>query len=151
MVSSSPSKMAMGWFTGTWSVPSATSSLPMRPSSTASTSMVALSVSISAMMSPDLTSSPSFTCHLASLPVSMVGESCGMRISVVMSDVQDAGGHGLFPMFAIEQCDPGDSYCALIEAAHIHAEAIRLGARHVEALYSAHGAKPVLSGSGVEG
>src|SRR5690242_18623854 len=136
MVSSSPSKMAMGWFTGTWSVPSATRSWPIRPSSTASTSMVALSVSISAMMSPDLTSSPSFTCHLASLPVSMVGESCGMRISVVISDVQDASGHGLFPVSAVEQYDPSHVYRALVEAAHIDAETIRLGARHVEALYS---------------
>src|SRR5512147_1823887 len=142
--------MAMGWFTGTWSVPSATSSFSIRPSSTASTSMVALSVSISAMMSPDLTSSPSLTCHLASLPTSMVGESCGMRISVVISDVQDASGHGLFPVPAVEQGNAHDAHGAIVEAAHIHAETVRLGTRHVEALYSAHGAKMVLRGAGVE-
>jgi hypothetical protein len=44
--------------------------------------MVALSVSISAMMSPALTVWPSLTSHLASLPSSMVGESAGIRISV---------------------------------------------------------------------
>src|SRR5665213_1330491 len=52
----------------------------MRPSSTASNSIVALSVSISARMSPDFTVSPSLTSHLASLPSSIVGESAGMRI-----------------------------------------------------------------------
>src|SRR5512143_3139507 len=148
--SSSLISKAMGWFTGTWSVPSGSSSFSIRPSSTASTSMVALSVSISAMTSPDLTISPSFTCHLASLPTSMVGESCGMRISIVMSDVQDAGRHGFFPVLAVKQGNPHDAYGALVEAAHVHAEAIRLGAGHVEALYSAYGAKSMLSGAGVE-
>src|SRR5690606_20374023 len=52
--------------------------LPMVPSSTASTSMVALSVSISAMTSPEETLSPSLTCHLARVPSSMVGDSAGM-------------------------------------------------------------------------
>ena len=66
--------------TATPSVPSATRILPILPSSTASNSIVALSVSISAMMSPDLTVSPSFFSHLASLPSSIVGESAGMRI-----------------------------------------------------------------------
>jgi len=54
----------------------------MRPSSTASNSIVALSVSISARISPDFTESPSLTSHLASLPSSIVGESAGMRICV---------------------------------------------------------------------
>src|SRR5215472_759790 len=67
------------------SAPSGTSSLPIRPSSTASNSIVALSVSISARMSPEWTSSPSFTSHLASLPSSIVGDSAGMRISIDMS------------------------------------------------------------------
>ena len=51
---SSPStkSSAIGVLTGTSSVPSATRILPTVPSSTASTSMVALSVSISAMTSP---------------------------------------------------------------------------------------------------
>src|SRR3546814_17298268 len=51
-----------------------------RSSSTASTSIVALSVSISAMTSPELTSSPSLTSHLASLPSVIVGERAGIRI-----------------------------------------------------------------------
>ena len=82
-VSPSPSRVAMGALTFTPSAPSGTSSLPIRPSSTASNSIVALSVSISARMSPDLTVSPSLTSHLASLPSSIVGESAGMRICVV--------------------------------------------------------------------
>src|SRR3569833_2300934 len=64
--------------TFTLSVPSGTTILPILPSSTASTSMVALSVSISAITSPEETLSPSLTCHLASLPSSIVGESAGM-------------------------------------------------------------------------
>src|SRR5438067_5972056 len=56
----------------------------MRPSSTASNSIVALSVSISASTSPEWTSSPSLTSHLASLPSSMVGDSAGMRIWIDM-------------------------------------------------------------------
>ena len=55
------------------------------PSSTASTSIVALSVSISARMSPDLTLSPSFLSHLMSLPFSIVGDSAGIRILVGIS------------------------------------------------------------------
>ena len=65
-------------------VPSGTRILPIRPSSTASNSIVALSVSISASTSPDLTSSPSFFSHLASLPSVMVGDSAGIRISIGM-------------------------------------------------------------------
>jgi hypothetical protein len=76
---------AMGVFTFTPSVPSETRSLPMTPSSTASNSIVALSVSISARMSPDLTLSPSLTSHLASVPSSIVGDRAGIRISVAMS------------------------------------------------------------------
>src|ERR1700733_4453529 len=56
----------------------------MRPSSTASNSIVALSVSISASRSPERTWSPSFTSHFASLPSSMVGDSAGMRIWIAM-------------------------------------------------------------------
>src|SRR3546814_11168017 len=70
----------MTWLTGTPSVPSATRIFPILPSSTASTSMVALSVSISAMTSPELISSPSFTSHLASVPPVMVGDSAGIRM-----------------------------------------------------------------------
>ena len=83
-VSPSPRITAIGVLTATSSVPAATSSFPTMPSSTASTSIVALSVSISARMVPDFTTSPSFTSHLASLPSSMVGESAGIRISVLI-------------------------------------------------------------------
>ena len=55
------------------------------PSSTASTSIVALSVSISAITSPDLTGSPSFFSHRARLPSVMVGDSAGIRIGVGMA------------------------------------------------------------------
>nr|MBC6967143.1 hypothetical protein [Roseobacter litoralis] len=72
----------MAVFTFTPSLPSAIRILPMTPSSTASNSIVALSVSISAMMSPEETVSPSFTCHLAKVPSSMVGLRAGIRISV---------------------------------------------------------------------
>src|SRR5690606_3416882 len=78
--SPSSSRIAITWLTGTSVVPSGTTILPIVPSSTASTSIVALSVSISAITSPDLTWSPSFLSHLARLPFSIVGDSAGMRI-----------------------------------------------------------------------
>src|SRR4051794_22726934 len=80
--SPSPTSKAIGVLTATPSVPSAIRILPSLPSSTASTSMVALSVSISARISPDLTSSPSCLTHLASLPSVMVGDNAGIRISI---------------------------------------------------------------------
>src|SRR5215831_1645502 len=46
--------------------------------------MVALSVSISAITSPDLTLSPSFFSHLARLPFSIVGDSAGIRMLMGM-------------------------------------------------------------------
>ena len=46
--------------------------------------MVALSVSISAMTSPDLTGSPSFLCHFARFPFSIVGESAGINTWIGM-------------------------------------------------------------------
>ena len=82
--SPSSSKTAIALFTATFSVPSATKSLPMMPSSTASNSIVALSVSISASKSPEATASPSFTNHLASVPSSIVGDSAGIKISIGM-------------------------------------------------------------------
>src|SRR5262245_15537605 len=77
--------MAIGVLTATSLVPSGTRIFPSVPSSTASTSMVALSVSISAMTSPDLTASPSFLCHLARLPFSIVGESAGISTWIGMN------------------------------------------------------------------
>ena len=82
--SPSPAMMAIGVFTFTPSVPSSMRILARTPSSMASTSIVALSVSISARTSPDLTASPSFFSHLASLPSSIVGDSAGIRMSVAM-------------------------------------------------------------------
>ncbi len=81
--------------TGTSAVPSGTTILASTPSSTASTSIVALSVSISARMSPDLMASPSFFSHLARLPFSIVGESAGMRMSTGMGwPCAESGGLG---------------------------------------------------------
>ncbi len=71
--------IAIGVLTATSAVPSGTRILPSVPSSVASTSIVALSVSISAMTSPDLMVSPSFFSHLARLPFSIVGDSAGIR------------------------------------------------------------------------
>src|SRR5215470_12903717 len=84
---SSPSAriIAIGVLTATSLVPSGTRILPSVPSSTASTSIVALSVSISAITSPDLTRSPSFLSHLARLPFSIVGDNAGIKISVGMN------------------------------------------------------------------
>src|SRR3712207_1081225 len=80
-----PFSSAIGLFTATPSVPSGTRMRVSLPSSTASTSMVALSVSISAMTSPDLTSSPSCLSQRASLPSVMVGLRAGIRIWVPIS------------------------------------------------------------------
>ena len=82
--SPSSNRSAIGALTFTPSVPSATMILPIVPSSTASNSIVALSVSISARMSPEETVSPSLTSHLASVPSSIVGDRAGIRISVGM-------------------------------------------------------------------
>ena len=81
---SSPSfaSTAMTEFTATSWVPSGTTILASVPSSTASYSIVALSVSISAITSPDFILSPSFLTHLARLPFSIVGDSAGMRMLV---------------------------------------------------------------------
>src|SRR3954453_16761372 len=82
--SPSPASTAITSLTGTSCVPSGTRILAIVPSSIASTSMVALSVSISAMTSPDLTLSPSFFSHLARLPFSIVGERAGIRMLMGM-------------------------------------------------------------------
>ncbi len=82
--SPSPAMTAIGVLTATSCEPSGTRIFASTPSSTASTSIVALSVSISAMTSPDLIASPSFLSHLARLPFSIVGERAGMRMLVGM-------------------------------------------------------------------
>src|SRR5262249_68038 len=79
------SSTAIGVLTATFSVPSWIRIFCSTPSSTASTSMVALSVSISASTSPEATWSPSFFNHFASLPSVMVGDSAGIRIWIVIA------------------------------------------------------------------
>ena len=83
----SPSSVStmIGVLTATFSVPSAIRSLPTTPSSTASTSMVALSVSISQITMPEVILSPSLTCHLASLPSVIVGDSAGISTLMAMT------------------------------------------------------------------
>ena len=72
-------------FTATPSVPAGTTILPRVPSSVASTSIVALSVSISHRISPAATGSPSFISQLATLPSVIVGERAGISIWIGMS------------------------------------------------------------------
>src|SRR3954465_7503043 len=81
--------------TGTSAVPSGTTIFASVPSSTASTSIVALSVSISAITSPGFTFSPSFFSHLARMPFSIVGDSAGIRMLIGMFLAQRAGGAGI--------------------------------------------------------
>ena len=83
--SPSSSSSAIGVLTATPSVPSPIRILPSRPSSTASISIVALSVSISASTSPGLTASPSRLSQRARLPSVIVGDSAGIRISIGMT------------------------------------------------------------------
>ena len=90
--SPSPAKTAMISLTGTSCVPSGTRIFAIVPSSTASTSIVALSVSISAITSPDLTLSPSFLSHLARFPFSIVGDSAGIKMLIgIVSDLVATG------------------------------------------------------------
>ena len=69
--------MAMGVPTGT-EAPSAIRRLSSTPSSNASKSITALSVSTSAITSPGETLSPSFLRHFCSTPIFIVSESCGI-------------------------------------------------------------------------
>ena len=80
--SSSSRRIAIGALTLTPSVPAATRIFAILPSSTASTSIVALSVSISAIISPEATMSPSATNHFDNVPSSIVGDKAGIRISI---------------------------------------------------------------------
>ena len=84
-LSPSSARRAIAVPTATPSAPLSTRMAARTPSSTASTSIVALSVSISAMTSPLLTVSPTATFHFARVPVSMVGDSAGIRISIAIS------------------------------------------------------------------
>ena len=64
------------------------------PPSKVSISIVALSVSISAMISPALSRSPSFLSHLTTVPSAIVSESWGMVISEGICEVQGSGFSG---------------------------------------------------------
>src|SRR4051794_24216721 len=99
-LSPSAASTRIGVLTATPSVPSGTRICATVPSSTASTSIVALSVSISQSTSPDFTASPTLTCHLASLPSVMVGERAGIRTEIdidqapTSTSVQSSEGSG---------------------------------------------------------
>src|SRR5215472_3545029 len=80
-----PAITAIGVLTATCSVPSGITILASTPSSIASTSIVALSVSISASTSPALPGSPSLFSQRAILPSVIVGDSAGIRTSVAMA------------------------------------------------------------------
>src|ERR1700733_14149417 len=96
--------MAIGSFTLTPSVPSVTRILPSTPSSTASTSIVALSVSISAITSPARTFSPSFLSQRDRVPSVIVGDSAGIRMLVAMScSPSDDLLHGVDHPFGLRQ------------------------------------------------
>src|SRR6516165_4585671 len=77
--------VAIGVLTATSAVPSGIRIFPSVPSSVASTSMVALSVSISARMSPDRMRSPTPFTHLARLPFSIVGDNAGISTWIGMA------------------------------------------------------------------
>mmetsp|Transcript_3543 Transcript_3543/g.9977 ORF Transcript_3543/g.9977 Transcript_3543/m.9977 type:complete len:244 (+) Transcript_3543:401-1132(+) len=82
MSSSSSQTMATGLPISMSDVPACTSTLARKPPSTASHSMVALSVSTSARISPASIASPSFFDQEDRLPWVMVGESEGMPSTV---------------------------------------------------------------------
>ena len=84
---SSPSSLAITVPTATFSAPSSTSNSVTMPSSTASTSIVALSVSISAIKSPERNSSPTFTSHLDRRPSVIVGDKAGILISFAITKI----------------------------------------------------------------
>jgi hypothetical protein len=65
-------------------LPSATKIFANMPEASASRSTMALSVSISAMISPISTGSPSFLCQRASVPSVMEVDTAGMQTSIDM-------------------------------------------------------------------
>ena len=68
----------------TAAVPSLTRISPSTPSSIDSNSIVALSVSISAIISPAIMLSPTFLYHFATLPSVIVGDKAGIKIFIVI-------------------------------------------------------------------
>jgi hypothetical protein len=100
--SPSSSSRAIGALTATPWVPAGTRILPIVPSSTASSSIVALSVSISAITVPAETASPSLTSQRARLPSVIVGASAGIRIWIGMISILP------FPSAGANRLDRGD-------------------------------------------
>ena len=84
MESSAPPRIAIGCRIATMASARARI-LRTTPSDGASTSIDALSVSISSSTSPARTASPSFLCHLRIVPSSIVEPSCGILKSCAMS------------------------------------------------------------------
>src|SRR6516164_7712366 len=80
-----PAMTAIGVLTATCSVPSGITIFASTPSSMASTSIVALSVSISARTSPARTASPSLLSQRVILPSVIVGDNAGIRTWVAIS------------------------------------------------------------------
>ena len=76
--------IAINEFTPIPSVPSLNNIFSNIPSSTDSISIVALSVSTSAIMSPGFTSSPTFLHHFARLPSVIVGDNEGIKIGIAI-------------------------------------------------------------------
>ena len=72
--------IAITLFTGICLFAVSSSICVILPSSTASTSIVALSVSISAIISPAFTISPTFTNHWLIIPSVIVGDKAGINI-----------------------------------------------------------------------
>ena len=73
------SSTAIGSLTLIFSSPSFIRSFIIVPSSELSNSIIALSVSISAIKSPAFTTSPSLTSHFDNLPSDIVGERAGIN------------------------------------------------------------------------
>lgn len=86
--SPSPASTAMMVPTAT-ALPSSTASLAMVPSSKDWSSIVALSVSMSAITSPEETASPSLTYHFTTVPCSIVSDKRGMVISIGMGGASE--------------------------------------------------------------
>ena len=77
-------KIAINELTPIPSVPSLNNIFSKIPSSTDSISIVALSVSTSAIISPGFTSSPIFLHHFARLPSVIVGDNAGISIGIAI-------------------------------------------------------------------
>src|SRR5450432_2752362 len=118
--------MAMGVPTGI-EAPSATRRLSSTPSSKASKSMVALSVSTSANTSPGETLSPSFFRHFRSTPIFIVSDSCGISRIVAMCALRFLL-YRVWDLFEVEQLLHGrDGSRDIGHALHLEVVVVRHG------------------------